>query len=89
MFRKCADCCRLKEFRKLATSPEDVARINQAYGQHLQSMFQDRLVDAQWCQIATSTASGAMPWERYLGKIIYQCDAYCFVFMADCDAHRF
>ena len=53
--RKCADCCRLKEFRKLATSPEDIANIDKAYRQHLESMFADRLKDAQWCQSAVQT----------------------------------
>lgn len=53
--RKCADCCRLKEFRKLATSPEDISNIDQAYKQHLESMFADRLTDAQWCQSAVQS----------------------------------
>lgn len=56
MLRKCNDCCRLREWRKLATSPEDISRINAEFTEHLNSMFKDRLVDAQWCQSAAAYA---------------------------------
>ena len=68
MTRKSAECSKLKEFRKLATSPQDVERVNQAYAQHLRSMFQDRVADATLCKKAQETARGEISSKEILGS---------------------
>lgn len=55
---KCATCERLKQFRRLATSKEDVRRCNDQFTAHIKSMLADRHIDAKMNAQAKDSAAG-------------------------------
>ena len=51
-FGACIDCTKLKLARIEANTPEELARANTAYKQHLEHMFLDRVVDSRLCELS-------------------------------------
>lgn len=56
----CSDCQRFKAWRKVATSKEDRDRVQAGFSQHIESMREDRRVDAEIARRARETASGQL-----------------------------
>ena len=57
---KCQDCGRLKEFRRLASSRDDINRCNKEYSAHIKSMLEDRNLDAKINARAKECAKGKL-----------------------------
>ena len=56
MHSKCTECEKLKQHLRITTNAKDVALIKADYVQHLQSMLEDRKVDADMRQMAKDPA---------------------------------
>ena len=58
---RCSDCEKFKEFRKLATCPEDHARITAAHRAHLQLVKRNRAVNSHLCSLSEQSVHGLFP----------------------------
>ncbi len=72
---KCPKCEKFKEWRRVATSPEDVKAVIEAYSRHVASQYRDRMVDARVAGMAEQAARGETPTTRETSVVSICIDA--------------